>query len=116
MPRWIKLELSSEKFVLMTLKICPYEKNKKMYKELINADLTIFFNTNRNAIQNIIATANIIKIGKIMPSKRTRCAFWEYISNTGNKAIKIGWNTNCFFKLYHKIMCLFSETSATKSF
>ena len=70
-----------------------------MYNDVIIADLIIFFNTNFNAIQNTIATDKIIKIGKIIPSKRMRCWFWEYINNTGNKAIRIGWNTSCVFKL-----------------
>mgnify|MGYP004271024629 CR=1 FL=1 len=88
----------------MILKICPYEKNKIVYNDVIIADLTKFFNTNFNAIQNTIATDKIIKSGNIIPSKRIRCWFWEYINNTGNNAIKIGWNTNCVFKLNQYIL------------
>ena len=51
-----------------------------MYNDVIIADLTIFFNANFNAIQNMIATDKIIKIGKIMPSKRMRNKMAGYLA------------------------------------
>ena len=72
-----------------------------MYIELINPDFIMFFNINFILAHNPIATVTMIKIGKIIPSKKIKCMFWEYIKSTGNKAIKIGWNTSCFFKLFH---------------
>ena len=46
-----------------------------MYLELINPDFIMFFNINFILAHNPIATVTMIKIGKIIPSKKTKCMF-----------------------------------------
>ena len=76
----------------------PYEKNKNVYKELSSADFLVLFNIVLMIIHNTINTASMSKAGKISPWIRIRWMFWEYIKNTGNKAIKIGCRIMIFLE------------------
>ena len=46
-----------------------------MYIELINPDFIMFFNINFILAHNPIDTGTMIKIGKIIPSKKTKFLF-----------------------------------------